>query len=80
MSAYRWSSRIDADRAVRFQVNEIYEALDDILEDTLTNISGVKSRAEAKGFVNKITNFKCLCSLVVWYDILYEINISSKLL
>jgi len=46
----------------------------------LVNPSGVKSRAKAIGIVNKFLNFKFLCCLVVCYDILFEINITSKML
>ncbi|CAI6375865.1 unnamed protein product [Macrosiphum euphorbiae] len=50
LSATRWESRVDAVKAIRFQLNEICDALSDIVEDnTLTNASGVKSRSEAQG-------------------------------
>lgn len=81
LSTTRWESRVDAVKAIRFQLNEICDALSDIEEDnTLTTASGVKSRSEAQGILKKISNFKFVMCLVIWYDILYEINISSKLL
>lgn len=81
LSTTRWESRVDAVKAIRFQLNELCDALSEIEEDdTLINASGVKSRSEAKGILNKIFNFKFVVSLVTWYDILYEINISSKIL
>lgn len=81
LSATRWESRLDAVRAIRFQVTEIYTALLEISQDNaLVSSSGVKSRAEAIGIINKFLNFKFLCCLVVWYDILFEINITSKML
>lgn len=81
LSATRWESRLDAVRAIRFQVKEIYSALLEISQDnSLVNPSGVKSRAEAIGIINKFLSFKFLCCLVVWYDILFEINITSKML
>lgn len=49
LSATRWESRVDAVKAIRFQLNEICDALSDIVEDnTLINASGVKSRSEAQ--------------------------------
>ena len=81
LSSTRWESRVDAVRAIRFQIGEVYDALLAIAQDnTLTSASGVKSRAEAKAIAGKMVNFKFVCSLVVWYDILFEINISSKFL
>jgi hypothetical protein len=59
----------------------VYYALVAIAEDnSLTSASGVKSRAEARGIARKMSDFKFVCSLVVWYDVLFEINIASKLL
>ncbi|CAI6362922.1 unnamed protein product [Macrosiphum euphorbiae] len=81
LSATRWSSRIDAIRPIRFQTAEIYDALEEISEDTsLTSVTGVRSRSEAKGIAEKLISFKFLCSLVIWYDLLCEINVTSKLL
>lgn len=81
LSGTRWESRVDAVKATRFQSNEICDVLADIEENkTLTYASSVKSRSEAKGIKKNIYNFKFVMCLVIWYDILYEINISSKLL
>ncbi|XP_065662783.1 uncharacterized protein LOC136085408 [Hydra vulgaris] len=81
LSATRWESRVDAVRALRFQISGVYDALIEIAEDnTLTTAPQVKSRAEAKGIARNISNFKFVCSLVLWYDILFQINIVSKML
>jgi len=81
LSTTRWESRLHVVQVIRFQVKKIYSALIEISQDdTLVNSSGVKSRAEAIGIINKFLNFKFLCCLVVWYDILFEINITSKML
>nr|XP_047144578.1 zinc finger MYM-type protein 1-like [Hydra vulgaris] len=81
LSATRWESRVGAVRALRFQISGVYDALIEIAEDnTLTTAPQVKSRAEAKGIVRNISNFKFVCSLVLWYDILFQINIVSKML
>lgn len=66
---------------MRFQVGEIYDALNYIIDDTsLIAETGVRSRAEAKDIALKLKSFKFLCSLVIWYELFYEINVSSKLL
>ncbi|XP_047141052.1 zinc finger MYM-type protein 1-like [Hydra vulgaris] len=81
LSATRWESRVGAVRALRFQISGVYDALIEIAEDnTLTTAPQVKSRAEAKGIARNISNFKFVCSLVLWYDILFQINIVSKML
>jgi len=42
LNTTRWESRVDAVKAIRFQLNEICDALSDIAEDnTLTNAFGV---------------------------------------
>jgi len=56
-------------------------ALMDIFEDTtLTGSSGNLSRIEAKGLAKKISNFNFIVSLIIWHNILFEINLTSKLL
>nr|XP_047129436.1 zinc finger MYM-type protein 1-like [Hydra vulgaris]XP_047129437.1 zinc finger MYM-type protein 1-like [Hydra vulgaris] len=81
LSATRWESRVGAVRALRFQISGVYDALIEIAEDnTLTTAPQVKSCAEAKGIARNISNFKFVCSLVLWYDILFQINIVSKML
>lgn len=70
----RWSSRIDALRAIRFELKNILEALMEIEEED----SDKDSREVAKSIASNITNFKFVCCLVVWYDILREINYASK--
>ncbi|XP_053571800.1 uncharacterized protein LOC128661586 [Bombina bombina] len=59
----------------------IYDALIDIFEDTsLSGPSGNTSRVEAKGLADAVSKFKFVVSLVTWYNILFEVNLTSKLL
>ncbi|XP_074799593.1 zinc finger MYM-type protein 1-like [Natator depressus] len=51
---------------------EIYD------DTTLTGSSGNTSRVDGKDLAKAISSFKFLVSLVVWYDILFEINMTSK--
>lgn len=81
LSNTRWESRIDALNPLRYQLSEVHEALMDIVEDpNLTGSSGNVVKAEAQGLAKNIGNFKFVVSLVVWHNILYEINLTSKLL
>lgn len=84
LSETRWSSRIDALKPIRRQIKNIVTAL-----QTFTNISEqscvmtatiAKNKSLAENLIEKIVDFKFLACLVLWYDILYEINITSKAL
>ncbi|XP_063806839.1 zinc finger MYM-type protein 1-like [Pseudophryne corroboree] len=60
-------------------LGDIYDALSEIYNDnTLTGASGNTSRIEAQGLAKGISNFKFVISLVVWYGILFEVNMTSK--
>ena len=77
LSDTKWESRINALKPLRYQLGDIYDALIEISDDTtLTRSSCNTSRvdAQAKG----ISSSKFMVSLVVWYDILFEINMTSK--
>ncbi|XP_053561928.1 zinc finger MYM-type protein 1-like [Bombina bombina] len=81
LSETRWESRIDALKPLRYHFGNIYDALIEIFEDTsLSGPSGNTSRVEAKGFADAVSNFKFVVSLVTWYNILFEVNLTSKLL
>ncbi|KAL4112791.1 hypothetical protein QTP88_016520 [Uroleucon formosanum] len=78
-STQRWDV-FHAIRPIRFQTAEIYDALEEISEDTsLTSVTGVRSCSEAKGIAEKLISFKFLCSLVIWYDLLCEINVTTSI-
>ncbi|XP_026517719.1 uncharacterized protein LOC113408599, partial [Terrapene carolina triunguis] len=60
-------------------LGDIYDALVDIYEDTaLTGSSSNTSRVDAKALTKAISSFRFLVSLVLWYDILFEIDMTSK--
>ena len=73
----RWESRIDAVRPLRYQLGEIYDALYEIMEN---ESFAAEVQHEARSLCGKIKDFKFICSLVVWHDILNRINPVSKLL
>ncbi|XP_047122997.1 zinc finger MYM-type protein 1-like [Hydra vulgaris] len=51
----------------------------EIANDTsLTGSSGSTARSDAKALANSVAKFKFVVSIVVWYKILFEINITSK--
>ncbi|XP_065677373.1 zinc finger MYM-type protein 1 [Hydra vulgaris] len=78
----RWESRINALKPLRYNLGKIYDALMQIFEDPRlqTTSVGNSSRNEAKGLANSICIFKLMVALVSWYDILFKVNISNKIL
>ncbi|XP_065654528.1 zinc finger MYM-type protein 1-like [Hydra vulgaris] len=79
LSETRWESRIDALKLLRYQLGDIYDALAEFANDTnLTGASGNSTRVDARFIANAIFSFKFVFSLVVWYDVLFEINMTSK--
>ncbi|XP_047124222.2 uncharacterized protein LOC105845346 [Hydra vulgaris] len=78
----RWESRINALKLLRYNLGKIYDALMQIFEDPRLQTTSVanSSQNEAKGLANSICIFKFMVAFVSWYDILFEVNISNKIL
>ena len=75
LSSTRWESRVESVKAIRFQILEVREALLQIadVDDNL------KIRSEAKSLAqNELGDFEFIISLVIWYEILYAVNLVSK--
>jgi len=70
----RWKSRISSLEAVRFQYPNIIEALIKLYEETDDPVTA----SEAKSLTEHMEKFEFLFTLVIWYDILFQINIVSK--
>nr|XP_047143348.1 uncharacterized protein LOC124817393 [Hydra vulgaris] len=77
LSATKWASRIDALKPLRFQLCEIYDALILIIEDVNRD---AETKVKARGLAKNIKNYKFICGVILWHDILFEINSVSKLL
>lgn len=75
LSTTRWENRIDSLKPIRYQIKEVYNALIEISASLLTDIG---TKHEEDLLVNKLTDFQFLISIVVWYDLLFQINIVSK--
>nr|XP_033792109.1 zinc finger MYM-type protein 1-like [Geotrypetes seraphini]XP_033792110.1 zinc finger MYM-type protein 1-like [Geotrypetes seraphini]XP_033792112.1 zinc finger MYM-type protein 1-like [Geotrypetes seraphini] len=75
----RWESHIHALKLLRNQLGDVYDALIEIADDsTLSGSSGNASRIDAQTLAKGISSFRFVVSLVVWHDILFEINRTSK--
>lgn len=73
--ATRWSSRIDAIKPLRYQLGQVYDALVAISLDTNRDH---ESREKSKALANKISTYNFICSVVLWYDVLSKVAVSSK--
>jgi hypothetical protein len=76
LSDTRWEAKVSSVKAVRYQIGDMYDALISLSEkeerhDPITS-------HEAFTLSNQIKDFSFLDSLVVWYDILFQINVVSK--
>ena len=73
----RWEARIESLKAVRYQIVQIRQALWDLHEDASFED---EVRSEANSLSETIEDFGFLVSLTAWYDVLFQINIASKIL
>lgn len=81
LSNTRWESHIDALKPLRYELGNIYDALMDIADDKTFNGSvGAAARSEAQGLAARISKFAFVVELVTWHKILFEINVTSKML
>lgn len=70
----RWESRINAVQAVRYQYVEVRDALiklGDKADDPTT-------ASEAQSLINHMEDFSFLVCLLIWHDLLFEVNMISK--
>ncbi|XP_051165632.1 52 kDa repressor of the inhibitor of the protein kinase-like [Leptopilina boulardi] len=75
LSDTHWEAKISSVKAVRYQIGGIHDAL-----VALSEIPGGDSHTahEAITLAEQLKDFSFLVSLIVWYDILFQINIVSK--
>lgn len=75
LSNTRWESRIKSVKPIRFQVMEIREALLQVADSD----NDSKIRSEAKSLAeNELGDYEFLVVIVIWYELLYAVNLVSK--
>ncbi|XP_073129581.1 uncharacterized protein [Henckelia pumila] len=73
----RWESHVESVKPIKYQTSKIREALIDLANTS--NDSKIKS--ETEGLTSfELENFEFLTGMIIWYKLLYEINIVSKFL
>lgn len=77
LSDTRWSSRVDAIKPLKFHLIKICESLLEIADNDTFNI---ESRHKASSLLLNIQSFRFICSVIIWYDVLFRINIVSKMM
>lgn len=75
LSQTRWESRINAVTPFRYQIGQIYDAPYEASNDNKTDAFGKNT---ARNLAKKIKSNIIICSIIIWYQILYKINLFSK--
>ncbi|EEE50964.1 hypothetical protein OsJ_31531 [Oryza sativa Japonica Group] len=75
VSTTRWESRVESVKAIRFQCAKIREALLQVSESDNEPLTS----SEAKGLANnELGEYEFLVAIVIWYEVLYAVNLVSK--
>ena len=75
LSATRWESRIDSVKAIRFQMQDIREALLEV-SDT-DNDATISSEAKSLA-TNELGDFEFIVAIIIWFEVLSAVNLVSK--
>ncbi|XP_065658940.1 uncharacterized protein LOC136083467 [Hydra vulgaris] len=75
----RRESKINCIKPLRFYLKEILEALENLEEHVLEKRDGATA-TEVRSLTEYIRTWPFLLSIIIWYDVLFQINKSSKLL
>ena len=75
LSQAYWESRVESLKVVRFQAQQIRDALFELVETN--DDPKIKSEAECLA-TYELENFDFLLSMTIWYDILFAVKSISK--
>jgi len=66
---------VNSVKALQFQLSNIIGALEEVSETANDSIS----KSDARSLITEISTYEFILSLIIWYDILIQVNIGSKL-
>ncbi|XP_065663687.1 zinc finger MYM-type protein 1-like [Hydra vulgaris] len=75
----RWESKINCVKPLRYYLKEILEAHDRLEKHAFEKKDGATA-IEVRSLIEYIRTWPFLLSIIIWYDVLFQINKSSKLL
>jgi hypothetical protein len=75
LSSTRWGSHVDSVKAIQFQMDDIREAL---LQVSKTDKDDTISSEAHSLATNELGDFEFLVGIVIWFEILYAINLVGK--
>ncbi|XP_023210359.1 uncharacterized protein LOC111613242 [Centruroides sculpturatus] len=78
LSATLWSSRIDAVKPLWYHLEKIFDALLEISDNSSEWVCTTSYKAHSLAL--NIQNYRFICSIEIWFDILNEINALSKMM
>jgi GMP synthase PP-ATPase subunit len=76
LSDTRWESRINSIKALKNNLLEIRESL----QKVAVSIAVSLAVSEANSLATEISSYQFILSLIIWHDILFQINKVSKLM
>ncbi|XP_047127720.1 52 kDa repressor of the inhibitor of the protein kinase-like [Hydra vulgaris] len=75
----RWESRINCIKPLRYYFGNVLIALEKLEEYAIEKKDG-KTATEARSLITYISDWAFLLSIVIWYEILFQVNKTSKLI
>ena len=76
LSNTRWESHVESVKAIRYQAPQIKEVLLELLKTS----DDTKTKSKAESLANELENFEFLLCITIWHEILFGINMVSKIL
>ncbi|XP_065675826.1 uncharacterized protein LOC136092033 [Hydra vulgaris] len=75
LSDTRWESRVESLKTLKYEYSKVYDALIEIANSSKYDTS---TKFQANNLAKQMSNFTFMLSLIVWYDILFQVNLVSK--
>ena len=75
----RWESRINCVKPLRYNLKEVLMALEELQAYCVERKDG-KTISETKSLIAQLSKWSFILSVIIWYDILFQVNKTSKIL